>query len=89
MVKASLRRQHKRMLYSEAAERLLSERHSGPEGEPLNFCDFQDVYRHVLSNCQDLVGWTPLHWAAHCGAAGAVQVPSTGHDKVKFCGHAS
>jgi len=57
--------QSKRVVYSERMEQRLSECFPDPEAEPLNFEDFQSLYRALLSNCADLVGWSPLHWACN------------------------
>jgi len=72
-IKFALRRQSKRVVYSERMEQRLSECFPDPEAEPLNFEDFQSLYRALLSNCADLVGWSPLHWACNRGAKGAIQ----------------
>jgi len=45
------------------------------EGETkLTFIELTELYRRMLCNQPDLVGWGPLHWAASRGNSGAVKV---------------
>ena len=38
----------------------------------ITFIEFATMYRQALANSADLVGWSPLHWAASKGNTGAV-----------------